>query len=253
MTVEPEVTDALPDKPPVHQKGSLAIIERAVELKLPAAELEKLVGLHERLEAARALAAYNCSMRDAQAEMEIVVRDATNDQTKSMYAKLETVQKVAKPVYTRHGFSLSFSEADSPLPNHKRTICTIRHVEGHIDHAQVDLPVDGIGPKGNPIGGMNAVQGAVSTGSYGQRRLVTWIFNLTIAGEDNDGNRTAMADENQLKEVDDLLRTLAFDRADYFKWLKLDALENLTKVQYETIMGQYRAEWQAAKRKAGKK
>lgn len=169
----------------------LALLSRAVEKGMDPGQLKALVDLHEQWRAARAVEAFNAAMNVCQAEMPTVVRDGHNTQTKSTYAKLENVTHTAKPIYTRHGFSLSFAEDDCPTPGFKRTICDVRHAQGHCVRYHLDLALDGIGPKGNPIGNMNAVQAGVSTGSYGQRVLTCRIFNITVADTDLDGQRPA--------------------------------------------------------------
>lgn len=169
----------------------MSLLAAAVERGLSTEQLTALTDLHERWQANRAKAAFAKAMNDCQTEMPCVVRDKENPKTKSLFARLETVNSIAKPVYSKHGFALSFSEEDCPRDTWKRTVCLVRHDEGHTERHIIDLPVDGIGPQGNPIGGMNAVQGAISTGSYAQRVLICRIFNLTIADTDLDGNRPA--------------------------------------------------------------
>jgi len=181
------MTDLITAEPEVQQANPLLLLERAVEKGMDPAQLKALVDLHEQWRAARAAEAFAESMNACQSEMPIVVRDALNQKTESKFARLETVQQIAKPVYTRHGFALSFAEEDSNTQGFKRTICDVRHRGGHCVRYHLDLPRDGIGPKGNPIGGMNAVQGCISTGSYGQRVLTCQIFNITVADTDSDG------------------------------------------------------------------
>lgn len=165
----------------------LMLLQQAVDRGMSPDQLKALVDLHEQWRAARAKEAFNAAMTAVQIEMPCIVRDAQNTQTKSTYVRLETVTHQAKPVYTRHGFALSFSEDRADRENWKRIVCDITHIQGHSERRWIDLPVDGIGAKGNAIGAMNPVQGAVSTGSYGQRVLTCRIFNITIADSDLDG------------------------------------------------------------------
>lgn len=169
-------------------RDPMDLLAIAIEKGISAESINRLYDLYERDQTRRREDAFALAMAACQREMPTIVKDAENTQTRSTYALLETVQRLAKPVYTAHGFALSFAEADCPLPNFKRTICDVRHEDGHCVRYHCDLPVDGIGPKGNPIGGMNAVQGNISSGSYAERVLIKRIFNLTIAGQDDDGN-----------------------------------------------------------------
>jgi len=165
----------------------LTLLQAAVDKGMSPDQLRSLVDLHEQWRAARAREAFAAALNACQAELPTIVRDAENTQTRSRYVRLETITHRAKPIYTSHGFALSFSEDDSTKEGFKRIVCDIIHREGHSERRWVDLPVDGIGPKGNAIGGMNAVQGCISTGSYGQRVLTCRIFNITIADTDLDG------------------------------------------------------------------
>lgn len=172
----------------VRPTDPFALLVQAVDKGMDPAQLKALVDLQEQWRAARAKEAFAAAMNLVQAEMPCIVRDASNSQTKSTYVKLETIMHGAKPVYIKHGFSLSFSEDQSDKPNNKRIVCLVRHNEGHSERHWIDLPIDGVGAKGNAIGAMNPVQGSVSTGSYGQRVLVCRVFAITVADTDLDGN-----------------------------------------------------------------
>jgi hypothetical protein len=163
----------------------LAMLAIAVERGTSPDELAKLVDLHERIQAQQALTAYNVAMNHAQAEMPAIIRDARNERTGNPYALFETLNAQIKPIYSRHGFSLSFTE--EPQGNEKmiRLVCKVRHIAGHVERHQGDYPRDGEGPKGGAV--MNAIQGTGSTHSYAKRYMLKDIFNLAEANEDNDG------------------------------------------------------------------
>lgn len=188
------MSEAVIERPP----EPLVLIQQAIAQGFKAEDLKVLFDLHCQVNAERAREAFHRDLVIAQSQMPVVVRDGQNPQTRSAYARLETVQKACKPTWERHGFALSFAEDDCPLEGHKRTVCDVRHVGGHCVRYWIDLPVDGVGPKGNAIGGMNRLQGAISSGSYGQRVLTCRIFGIVIADSDDDGNGAA--------ELDTLLR-----------------------------------------------
>ncbi len=168
---------------------------------------------------------YQVAMNRAQQRMPIIVRDGQNTQTNSRYAKFETVLFKAKPVINEEGFSLTFGEEDCPYQDTcpgptpdspplilrwKRTKLTIMHVGGHSVTETLDLPVDGIGPKGNAIGGMNKVQGAISTGSYAQRVMICRAFNIAIAATDLDGSTQGTGiGPDEIGVLNDLIGRLA--------------------------------------------
>ena len=110
---------------------------------------------------------YSQAMSRCQGAMPSVGKNKANTQTRSEYADLDAVIKTIKPVYTSHGFGLSFSEEDSPKENHVRVVCDIMHVDGWSEQKHVDVPLDlaGIGGKTNKT----MVHGTGSAFSYGRR------------------------------------------------------------------------------------
>lgn len=169
----------------------MSLLAQAVANGMDAGQLKSLVDLQEQYRAARAKEAFAVAMNAVQSQMPCIVRDAENSQTNSRYVRLETITHQAKHIYSAHGFSLSFSEEDCPIEKFKRIVCHVRHNDGHTEKHWIDLPLDGFSSKGNPIGAMNPVQAAISTGSYGQRVLICRVFNITIANTDLDGNPPA--------------------------------------------------------------
>ena len=169
------------------QPTPMELLQVAIEKDIDTDKLEKLMELQERYEANQARKLFAEAMHACQEEMPMVIRDAENKKTGSKYAKIENIQEAVRPIYSRYGFSLSYGEGETPVDGFKRTLCDVRHSAGHVEQYHLDLPIDGIGAKGNPIGNMNPVQGCISTTTYGQRRLLCMIFNITVAGEDFDG------------------------------------------------------------------
>lgn len=205
----------------------LTILERAVERGLDAEQLEKLMAMQERWERNQAAKAFAEAMHSCQQEMPAVGKVRENRQTKSTYAALEDLQSQCRPVYARHGFSLSFGEADCPTANYKRTVCEVRHVGGHCASYHLDLPIDGVGAKGNPIGAMNPVQACISTTSYGQRRLFAMIFNITLAGEDDDGQSVSCISDQQCATLREWIEASGADEPRYLKALGVESLATI--------------------------
>ena len=168
------------------EANPMAMIQTAIERNLDAGQLEKLLDLQERWDKARAAEAFARAMNACQSEMPAIVRDAYNNQTKSKYARLETVNEQIKAIYVRNGFSLSFGTESSPLEKHVRVTCDVLHTGGHTKHYQADFPLDDAGMQGTV--NKTPMHATGSTMSYGRRYLIYLIFNLSLANEDNDGN-----------------------------------------------------------------
>jgi hypothetical protein len=191
---------------PVTPAGPLALVQAAIEKGAGADELGKIVALVERIEANRALAAFNVAMNEAQANMPAVVRNKVNAHTKKAYADLEAVNTAIKPVYTRGGLSLSFGEDDGAKGEGMvRVVCDVAHTGGHTKRYFGDFPLEGKGMKGGD--NMTPMQGRGSSLAYARRYMTLMIFNVTVADEDNDGADAAgCISEAQTKVVNDLIR-----------------------------------------------
>jgi hypothetical protein len=215
------------------QPTPIEILQTAVERGLDASQLEKLMDLQERWEKSQAEKAYNAAMTACQEEMPPVVTDATNPDTHSRFARFETIQQVAKPIYNKHGFALSFGDGDTcPLEGWKRIVCDCRHDAGHCVRYHVDLPVDGIGAKGNPIGGMNRVQGCVSTNSYGERVLTCNIFNITITGKDKDGRGSERISEKHIVTLNEWLDQIPDGLPPFLKFMGVESLADIPMQEF---------------------
>ncbi len=168
-------------------------------------KLEKILDLQERFEKNQARVAFNRAMKNAQEEMDPVRRDAKNESNHSRYARLETIDAAIRPIYTRHGFCLSFSEV--PAVRHAENVrlrCNAHHAEGHTEPYELEAPPDIMGPQGKAT--KTGVQGMGSTVSYLRRYLKLMIFDIALTNEDNDGQRRREppADEPPLKQGVDL-------------------------------------------------
>jgi hypothetical protein len=108
-----------------------------------------------------------------------------NHQTKSKYASYADLDRAVRPIYSDHGFSLSFDSGDNAPADCVRVVCKVAHRGGHREIHHLDMPADGKGAKGGDVMTKTHATGAAIT--YGKRYLLGMIFNLAV-GEDDDGN-----------------------------------------------------------------
>lgn len=169
------------------QAGSIiAVIERAaINPDVDVDKMERLLAMHKEIAQRDSETAYNLAMVACQKEMPVVVKDADNQQTKSKYAKLETINQVVKKTYTEQGFALSFGTDVSPIDGYVRVTCDIMHSVGHSKLKFVDLPLDDSGMQGKI--NKTKMHATASSFSYGERYLICMIFNIVISGKDDDG------------------------------------------------------------------
>ena len=172
---------------PVSDAASLmAVIARAAsDATVDVTKLERLMAMYERIEAKRAEQAFAEAMNAAQGKMRAVSQDASNPQTRSKYASFAALDAVLRPIYTEHGFSLSYDTADAPEPN-VRVVCRVSHRAGHSERPHLDMPADGKGAKGGDV--MTKTHATMSAVSYARRGLLKMIFNIAEGEYDDDGN-----------------------------------------------------------------
>lgn len=149
-------------------------------------KLERLIALRREIHAEEAEKAFNVAMSACQGDLQQVAPDANNQQTRSNYATYAKLDSVLRPIYTRHGFALSFGEDVCEKPEVVRVTCIVSHIGGHSRKYHRDMPADGKGAKGGDV--MTKTHAAGAAGSYGARYLLKGIFNVAIGEYDNDGN-----------------------------------------------------------------
>lgn len=168
----------------------MEVIARAVsDPNLDVEKLERLTGLYERLTDRQAETAYNDAMNACQEEMRPIAADANNPQTHSKYASYAALDRALRPIYAKHGFSVSFDTADGAPPDHVRVVAKVGHRDGHKEHPHLDMPADGKGAKGGDVMTKTHAIGAAVT--YGKRYLLGMIFNIAVGDPgklDDDGN-----------------------------------------------------------------
>jgi hypothetical protein len=175
----------------------LAILQQAYDKGADLATLTTMTDLaikweevQERKKAKEAQTAYRADMAEAQSEMIRVVASTPNPQTGKKYADYAAVDRMARPIYTIKGFSLSFDTADGAPPDYVRVVCDINHRDGHSERKHIDMPTDGKGAKGGDV--MTKTHATGSAVTYGMRQLAKMIWNIAI-GDDDDGNAAGAA------------------------------------------------------------
>ncbi len=174
------------EPPPEHADPMLALVERAArDPAIDVGKMERLLEMAEKVRARKAEAEYDQAMNDAQTEMGPVRQDSSNPQTRSRYASYTAMDKALRPIYTGHGFSLSFGTRTTG-PDRVTVTCRVSHRGGHTERPEIEMPADGKGARGNDMQTKTHATG--SAVSYGMRYLLKMIFNVAIGEYDDDGN-----------------------------------------------------------------
>jgi hypothetical protein len=167
----------------VHQDqevSMLATISRlALDPRCDMEKLERLMALQERMEAKSALEAFNASFAEMQCAMPSVVKRTENTHTKKLYADLDDINAMVRPVMAKYGFGVSFKIVNTPAGVNITGI--LMHKGGHREETSMLLPLDA-------GAGRSAVQSVGSTTTYGKRYVMCALLNITSGDDkDNDG------------------------------------------------------------------
>lgn len=199
-------------------------------------KMQQLVGLRNDEIKRLAEEAFNEAMSECQAEMRPVAADAENDQTRSKYATYGAIDKALRPIYTRHGFAISYDETDSPKADHTRILAYVSR-GGFTRTYRKDMPITTTGPKGGAV--MTPTHATGSATSYGKRYLLSGIFNVAIGQDDDDGNGANSYEritDSQVATLVALLQEVGASQSSLLSWLKLERLSDIAAAHYSRVV-----------------
>lgn len=165
----------------------LSVIQRAAsDPNCDIDKMERLMQMHERMQARQAEASFATDLAAMQTELPSVGERGqakVNGQVRYTFALWEDLNAAIKPVLSRFGFALSFR---TDFANGIEVTGVLSHRGGHSERTSIRLPADHSGSK-------NDVQAVASSVSYGKRYTAGALLNLTSHGEDDDAFRAAEA------------------------------------------------------------
>jgi len=216
---------------------SAALMQMAERLATnPDADVSKLKQILDISREARrdeAEAAFNDAMTAAQIEMGRVKANKDNKQTKSKYADYAKLDQVLRPIYTKHGFALSFDTEAA-----QSGVVVVAHVSrsGFSRDYKIPMPTDGKGPQGGDVMTKTHATGAAMT--YGMRYLLKMIFNVAIGEDDTDGNMPGdVVTSEQLERLRKTADEVGGDIAKLCAHFKIEALPDLPAAKFAEAIG----------------
>lgn len=252
------VTIAPPSSPvPQHLERTpvQAIYERAV--RDPSIDLDRLERICDRLEAEKAQQreqAFYTSLNEAQKRMQKVVANKANSQTHSRYASYDALDGAVKPIYTGHGFGLTYdTEISSKGIDYLRVIAVLTHNSGYKRQYTIDMPIVTKGPKGNDV--MTPIHATGSAFQYGKRYLLQGIFNIAISNDptDDDGNAAGghgPITADQVVELENLIKASDTKLAQFLAFGKVEALADIPAAKFASAKSLLEQKIAANKKKA---
>lgn len=204
-------------------------------------KFERILQMRERIVAQEREHAFNEAMAKAQEEMKPVAVDASNKETHSKFASHAALDRALRPVYTKHGFALSYNTEPHASPEMMNMVCYATACN-HTRKYLLELPCDGKGAKGGAV--MSRVHATSSGATYGMRILLKMVFNIAV-DRDDDGNA---AGKTAIKEVDDSVpkitqaqidalidkcEAVGCPRPKFLAWAKCEKFEHIPAAFYD--------------------
>lgn len=170
----------------------LAVISRAAaDPTCDIEKMERLLAMHERMQAKTAEAAFNAGMAQMQCEIPTVFEAAVNLHTGNSYATLDDITRIIKPIMQQHGFAITFK-----VDNLEKAISItgiLMHRDGHREQTTMTLPAD-LGK------GRNEVQAVGSSTTYGKRYVLCALLNITTSeARDDDAQSSDGSDPAEVR------------------------------------------------------
>ena len=220
-----------------------SMIERlTLDTSIPIERAEQAFSFWQKVQADQARRAFIKAFSACQSEMEPVARDARNPQTSKRYASLAALDRAIRPIYTKHGFAVSFDAADSPYPDHVRVICYLTHEAGHERIHHADMPCDGKGARGGEAMTRTHAMGSALT--YGKRYVLGNAFNIASESDaiDDDGNAASgrtithskFITPEQVAMLEKIARDVGADLARFCKFGKVESLAHIHANKFES-------------------
>lgn len=169
----------------IQQTSPMMLLQLAIEKQGSIDVIERLAKLQREEREYQAKVDFDDALNRCQQVMRRISADANNPQTRSRYATYAKMDSALRPLYSKEGFSLSFSTEDSGQADVVLVTCLVSRA-GHERKYQIPMPADGKGAKGGDVMTKTHATGAAAT--YGMRYLLKMIFNVAIGEDDTDGN-----------------------------------------------------------------
>lgn len=168
QVVKPTAMDLL--SVALHNNAAIDVIERLAALQLEGRKLDAEVDFQDHLNA-------------CQAEVQLVIFDSDKaGPGGKKWATYKAMDKAIRPIYTQHGFSLSFGTEEYTVQDQILVTCLVSRGL-HTRTYRMPMDVSGQGAKGGAA--LSKPHAFLAGMEYGRRCLLKMIFNI-VTGEEAD-------------------------------------------------------------------
>ena len=163
---------------------SQALERLARDTSIPTERITELYRLAEHREQTLLRRAFNLAMNALQRDITQIQKDKPNPAFSSHYATEEQIDRAARPIYVKHGFTIRYGMERPETPGNIRVICIVSHNDGYFEEHPLEAPAV---PANRGVTQLQAVAATVTTL---KRVLIRAVLNLVTADDptDNDGN-----------------------------------------------------------------
>lgn len=233
--------------PGAEAAGSLLeVIARAsVDPRVDIDKLERLLAMHERIEASRKQAEFNEALARVQSLMPHLDQNGKIDYQKPgvkpiPYALLEDIDAVIRPIYSAEGFSVAWNSKPVMEGKMVEVIGDFKHRSGHCETRSVTMPNDTSGAK-------SPIQAVVGTISYGKRTLLKMFFNLIEKGTDKNGADIRKITQAQTDTLQSLIEETNSNKANFLHFMKVEKLSDILVVDHSKALNALETKRRAAR------
>lgn len=206
-----------------HESPALRLLENAlVSPDVPAERIDKALEWMDRLERKESIAAFNRDFAAMQAEMPVVPKNGRGHQN-SKYSTLEDIIQKTKPVLTKYGFGLNWTNHVDHQGKCITVTANLSHRGGHSISNTGVYPFDASGSK-------NAIQSIGSAQTYGQRYTGAPLLGIAMGDGDDDGAQAGNAElitDEQCIQLRELIEAKGANEAKFNQYFGIASLSAL--------------------------
>ena len=230
-------------------QGGMAVIQMAMQKNYSPELIEKMMLLQERFEANEARKAFFEAVAAFKENPPEVLKDKENSQfskgdKKAMYVSLGNLLKTVNPALGKHGLSVSFEikQAEKLVT----VSCKLSHRMGHSETVTMEAPPDISG--GNAKNPIQQIKSTVTYLRAATFEAVTGLAATDDANLDDDGASAATEyiNEDQLIEIQDLLKETNADVKKFLAYVKAESVEKILASSYGKALSGLKAKKEKA-------
>jgi hypothetical protein len=233
MVVKPEPVTKLPEIS-ADANSLMSVISRAAsDPGYPMENLEKLLAMKERWDAAEAKKAYVRAMNAFKANPPEILKtkhvsyaNKTGGKTEYDHATLDEASPVIAEALSKHGLSHHW-DVENLEGGIIKVTCVITHELGHSERVSLQAGAD-------QSGGKNNIQAVGSTVTYLQRYTLLSATGTAAKGMDNDGGdlgpKIEVISEEQAANIQALLEEVNADKPRFLKHLSTQCKKEINAI-----------------------